>query len=291
MAPGLLYTVYGVGIIATRIVGSRWLDRVGTGQTLLLSADPARERPGPAAFAVTPLWLWLAVAADRHRGSGLFHPVLIAPPRPPPPRRARPGDGRLLPRVRPRDRARELAARRDPGPRRADLAVHDGGAAGSCHRAAAAGPGRPARASTLRFPTPDPLPRARERGRQSASPVLLPSPAHGTSAKPMFAPRSRRGWGRGHPPVAPGDARMPHFLSCSDWSISPRPTAPARSSMTSRSPSPAARRSPSSAPTAPARRPCSASSAARRRPTAEPSSSPTAGPSGTCHRTPASRTT
>ncbi len=77
VAPGLLYTVYGVGIIATRIVGSRWLDRVGTGQTLLLSAVLLGSGLGLAAFAATPFWLGLAslVVAT---GSGLFHPVLIA---------------------------------------------------------------------------------------------------------------------------------------------------------------------------------------------------------------------
>jgi MFS family permease len=77
VAPGLLYTVYGIGIITTRIVGSRWLDRAGTGQTLLLSAILLAIGLGLAAFAATPLWLAVAsllVAA----GSGLFHPVLIA---------------------------------------------------------------------------------------------------------------------------------------------------------------------------------------------------------------------
>ena len=77
VAPGLLYTVYGVGIIATRIVGSRWLDRVGTGQTLLLSSVLLGSGLGLAAFVGTPFWLGLAsllIAA----GSGLFHPVLIA---------------------------------------------------------------------------------------------------------------------------------------------------------------------------------------------------------------------
>ena len=77
VTPGLLYTVYGVGIIATRIVGSRWLDRVGTGQTLLLAAILKGSGLALAAFGTTPLTLGLAsllIAA----GSGLFHPVLIA---------------------------------------------------------------------------------------------------------------------------------------------------------------------------------------------------------------------
>ena len=75
--PGLLYTVYGIGIIATRIVGSRWLDRVGTGQTLLLSAVLKGSGLALAAFAGTPFWLGLASLLIAS-GSGLFHPVLIA---------------------------------------------------------------------------------------------------------------------------------------------------------------------------------------------------------------------
>jgi predicted MFS family arabinose efflux permease len=77
VTPGLLYTVYGIGIIATRIVGSRWLDRVGTGQTLLLSAVLLGSGLGIAALGASPLTLGLAallIAA----GSGLFHPILIA---------------------------------------------------------------------------------------------------------------------------------------------------------------------------------------------------------------------
>lgn len=75
--PGLLYTVYGVGIIATRIVGSGWLDRVGFGRTLLLSAILLGS--GLALAAVSTTAPWLAVAAVViATGSGLFHPVLIA---------------------------------------------------------------------------------------------------------------------------------------------------------------------------------------------------------------------
>jgi predicted MFS family arabinose efflux permease len=36
--PGLLYTVYGVGIIATRVVGGRWLDRTSPARSLLIAA-------------------------------------------------------------------------------------------------------------------------------------------------------------------------------------------------------------------------------------------------------------
>jgi predicted MFS family arabinose efflux permease len=75
--PGLLYTVYGVGIIATRIVGSGWLDRVGTGRTLLLSAILLGSGLALAAVGTTSLWLAVAAVVIA-TGSGLFHPVLIA---------------------------------------------------------------------------------------------------------------------------------------------------------------------------------------------------------------------
>jgi predicted MFS family arabinose efflux permease len=74
---GLIYTVYGISIILTRIVGSRWLDRVKTGNTLLLSAVLLAGGLGLSAFVGTTIGLGLAallIAA----GSGLFHPVLIA---------------------------------------------------------------------------------------------------------------------------------------------------------------------------------------------------------------------
>jgi len=75
--PGILYTVYGIGIIATRIVGSRWLDRVSTRRTVLLAATLLMLGLALAAVATTVFWLGLAamlIAA----GGGLFHPVLIA---------------------------------------------------------------------------------------------------------------------------------------------------------------------------------------------------------------------
>ena len=77
VTPGLLYTVYGVGIIATRIVGSRWLDRVGTGQTLLLAAILKTSGLALAAFGATPITLGAASLLIAC-GSGLFHPVMIA---------------------------------------------------------------------------------------------------------------------------------------------------------------------------------------------------------------------
>jgi len=77
VTPGLLYTVYGVGIIGTRIVGSRWLDRIGTARTLTISAMLLGSGLALAAFATTPLSLGLASFAIA-AGSGIFHPVLIA---------------------------------------------------------------------------------------------------------------------------------------------------------------------------------------------------------------------
>ncbi len=75
--PGLLYTVYGIGIIASRLVGSRWLDRTGTGRTLLISAVIVAGGLSLAAVAATPVWLGLAALVIA-AGSGLVHPVLIA---------------------------------------------------------------------------------------------------------------------------------------------------------------------------------------------------------------------
>jgi predicted MFS family arabinose efflux permease len=75
--PGLLYTVYGIGIIATRIVGSGWLDRLGTGRALLLSAILLGSGLALAGVGTTSLWLAVAAVVIA-AGSGLFHPVLIA---------------------------------------------------------------------------------------------------------------------------------------------------------------------------------------------------------------------
>ena len=75
--PGLLYTVYGGGIILMRLVGGRWLDRVGTGPTLLVSAGLLVAGFGLAAVAATSAGLGVA-AFILACGSGLFHPVLIA---------------------------------------------------------------------------------------------------------------------------------------------------------------------------------------------------------------------
>ncbi|MCC7370880.1 MAG: MFS transporter [Chloroflexi bacterium] len=75
--PGLLYTVYGISIIGTRIVSSRWLDRVSTRQILLLSSAILLAGLALAAVATTPLGLSLSALLIAS-GGGLFHPVLIA---------------------------------------------------------------------------------------------------------------------------------------------------------------------------------------------------------------------
>ena len=75
--PGILYTIYGVGIIATRIVGSRWLDRVSTRKTLLLSTVILGSGLALASVAMTPFWLGSAALLTAV-GGGIFHPILIA---------------------------------------------------------------------------------------------------------------------------------------------------------------------------------------------------------------------
>jgi len=75
--PGLLYTVYGVGIIATRVVSGRWLNRAGTARLLLVAAVLMAIGLVLAAVGLNALVLSIAslfVAV----GGGLFHPVLIA---------------------------------------------------------------------------------------------------------------------------------------------------------------------------------------------------------------------
>jgi len=76
MPSGLPYTVYGISIIVTRVVGSRWLDRVGTGATLALAATLIVAGLLVAGFASTPLWLGVASVLAA-AGGGLFHPALI----------------------------------------------------------------------------------------------------------------------------------------------------------------------------------------------------------------------
>jgi predicted MFS family arabinose efflux permease len=76
MPSGLPYTVYGISIIATRVLGSRWLDRIGTRATLVLSAMLIVVGLLVAAVATTPLWLGVAAVLTA-AGGGLFHPALI----------------------------------------------------------------------------------------------------------------------------------------------------------------------------------------------------------------------
>jgi predicted MFS family arabinose efflux permease len=74
---GRLYALYGVGIIATRLVGGRLLDRLAIGHVLVLSSTLIALGLGAVAATVDPLWLTVAplvLAA----GAGLFHPALIA---------------------------------------------------------------------------------------------------------------------------------------------------------------------------------------------------------------------
>ena len=80
---------------------------------------------------------WRSRTRNRLR-LGAVPPRPDRPPRPAAPGRARPGDGRLLPRLRLWDRARKLAPRRHPGRRRADLALPGSHPPDPRHRAAAA---------------------------------------------------------------------------------------------------------------------------------------------------------
>jgi predicted MFS family arabinose efflux permease len=74
---GLLYSIYGIGIILTRLVGGGWLDRVGIGPSLLVATVLLVVGLALAAVAATPTSLGLAALLVAC-GSGLFHPALIA---------------------------------------------------------------------------------------------------------------------------------------------------------------------------------------------------------------------
>lgn len=74
---GLVYTVYGISIILTRLFTGRLLDRAHHGLTLMISFLLLALGLGGFALATTPLHLYIAaflVAA----GSGILHPLLIA---------------------------------------------------------------------------------------------------------------------------------------------------------------------------------------------------------------------
>jgi MFS family permease len=77
VAAGALYTIYGVGIILSRLVGGAWIDRADLGRVLSLAAALMGAGLATAALATAPALLALAallVAA----GGGLFHPALLA---------------------------------------------------------------------------------------------------------------------------------------------------------------------------------------------------------------------
>ncbi|HET9221337.1 MAG TPA: MFS transporter [Roseiflexaceae bacterium] len=73
---GVLYTCYGAGIIATRVLSQRWLGRAGAGQVLLVASLLLSVGLGWIAFAGTigALAAALLIAA----GCGLLHPTLLA---------------------------------------------------------------------------------------------------------------------------------------------------------------------------------------------------------------------
>ena len=73
---GLAYTIYGISIIATRLVSGRWLDTVGTRTILLVAAALTIAGLLASAVAWTPLWLGVAAFLVAS-GGGLFHPALI----------------------------------------------------------------------------------------------------------------------------------------------------------------------------------------------------------------------
>jgi predicted MFS family arabinose efflux permease len=77
VSAGVLYSVYGASIIATRLIGGRVLDRTGIGRVVALAAvlmalgyALVAGSQGPTLVLVAPL----LVAAS----GGLFHPALIA---------------------------------------------------------------------------------------------------------------------------------------------------------------------------------------------------------------------
>lgn len=76
MSAGLPYVVYGISIVATRLVSGRWLDRIGTRTVLLVAAALTVAGLLAAAFATTPIALGVA-AFLAAAGGGLFHPALI----------------------------------------------------------------------------------------------------------------------------------------------------------------------------------------------------------------------
>ncbi|NTV65967.1 MAG: MFS transporter, partial [Oscillochloris sp.] len=77
LAAGTLYTIYGGGIIACRLLSGAWIDRTSLARVLALAAALMAGGLGLAAVAGAPLWLGLATLLIAI-GGGLFHPTLIA---------------------------------------------------------------------------------------------------------------------------------------------------------------------------------------------------------------------
>jgi predicted MFS family arabinose efflux permease len=77
VSPGLLFTVYGAAIIATRLVGGRLLDRFDVGRVIALSA--VMMAVGHAVIASSDSLPFLLPAAALVAASGgLYHPARIA---------------------------------------------------------------------------------------------------------------------------------------------------------------------------------------------------------------------
>lgn len=76
IAAGALYTVYGIGIILTRLATGRLQDRGETGAVLQVSF--LLVAAGLAIFAFAHWWGLLAAALLVAAGSGIMHPSLIA---------------------------------------------------------------------------------------------------------------------------------------------------------------------------------------------------------------------
>jgi MFS family permease len=74
---GLLYTCYGAGIIATRVLSQRWLGQAGTGRVLLVASILLSVGLGWTAFADT-IGALAAASLLIAAGCGLLHPTLIA---------------------------------------------------------------------------------------------------------------------------------------------------------------------------------------------------------------------
>jgi MFS family permease len=77
ISAGTLYSIYGVGIIVSRIIGGPWIDRVSLRGILTLATTLMVGGLALAALATHPLLLGLS-ALLMAAGGGLFHPALLA---------------------------------------------------------------------------------------------------------------------------------------------------------------------------------------------------------------------